>query len=124
MPRLDVRRLAAVDLYGGAGSRLRRWLILTEFVVGAVGCVAIGLWSASDSQSMGRLLLAGWLIGMGANYVPLALHAAALSRSGALHRELAGVDVPAEMRYYTAAQLWVVVPLLLVVQSIRQLRRD
>ena len=30
--RLDVRRLAAVDMYGSAGAAWRRWLILAEFL--------------------------------------------------------------------------------------------
>lgn len=46
MPNLDLRRLAAVDMYGPAGSPVRRWVILVEFVAGLVGCVALGIWAA------------------------------------------------------------------------------
>jgi hypothetical protein len=81
--RFDVRRLAAVDMYGSAGSRVRRRTV-------------------------------------GLSYVPLAGHAWSLSRPGALDRALAGVDVHRELRYYTVAQLWIVVPLLLLVLTIRQ----
>lgn len=119
---VDVRRLAAVDMYGGAGSRLRRRVILVEFIVGVLGGPLIALWAASDSQSAGRLILAGWLFSISANYLPLAWHALALSRRGALEAELANVDVLSELRRYAGAQLWVLVPLLLVVQGIRQRR--
>jgi hypothetical protein len=50
----------------------------------------------------------------GLNYAPLAVHALTLVRPGALERELAGVDVPAELRHYSVRQIWVVVPLLFV----------
>jgi hypothetical protein len=43
MPLVDVRRLAAIDMHGVAGTRRRRRLILAEFVIGAVGGLAIGL---------------------------------------------------------------------------------
>ncbi|MFC7545568.1 hypothetical protein [Plantactinospora sp. GCM10030261] len=117
---MNVRRLAAIDMYGGAGSRVRRRVILIEFVAGAIGLPLIALWSASDSQSAGRLVFAAWLLGVGVNYVPLALHAMSLSRPGALEAELADVDVFGELRRYTAAQLWVLVPLLLVGLAVRQ----
>ncbi|MEH1059344.1 hypothetical protein V6U89_29570 [Micromonospora sp. CPCC 206171] len=30
---LDVRRLAAIDMWGSAGARWRRWIILAEFLL-------------------------------------------------------------------------------------------
>ncbi|GAB3369554.1 hypothetical protein RMN56_03185 [Micromonospora halotolerans] len=121
MPHLDVRRLAAVDMYGSVGSPVRRWVILAEFVVGVVGCVALGLWAAHGGGPV-RTALGVYLALVGLNYVPLALHAVTLSRRGALARELAGVDVPAELRHYTPRQLWIFVPLLPLVLAVRQAR--
>ncbi|MFE0526920.1 hypothetical protein ACFW0V_04915 [Micromonospora parva] len=40
-------------------------------------------------------------------------------RPGALDAELAGVDIDRELRRYTVLQLWVFVPLSLVVLAIR-----
>lgn len=120
MGRFDVRRLAAVDMYGSAGAPARRWVILVEFVVGALGCVALGLWSYGSLSSVAGRIFSAWLVGVGLNYIPLALHAVSLSRPGALDRELAGVDVRGELRFYTTAQLWIVVPLLLVVLALQQ----
>ncbi|ASW54210.1 hypothetical protein [Plantactinospora sp. KBS50] len=123
MARLDVRRLAAVDMWGGAGTRLRRRIILAEFVLGTVGCLALGGWLLGVAGSVGWVLFGGWLIGLGLNYLPLAVHAGTLSPAGALERELADVDVPGELRHYTAAQFWLAVPLLFVVLDVVQRRR-
>ncbi|MDQ6880255.1 MAG: hypothetical protein M3082_21635 [Candidatus Dormibacteraeota bacterium] len=117
---LDVRRLAAVDMYGGAGTAVRRHLILAEFVIGTVGGIVIGLWVSIGAASTGWRLFGAWIAGIGVNYLPLALHAASLSRVGALDAELAGVDVAQELRRYTYLQFWIVVPLLLAALAVRQ----
>jgi hypothetical protein len=57
----------------------------------------------------------GIWIGAGLNYAPLAAYAIALSRSGALNSELAGVDTGRELRRYSVLQLWIFVPLSLVI---------
>lgn len=123
MPRLDVRRLAAVDMYGTAGARWRRRVIVAEFIVGALGGIAPGLWIALSSRTVGLQLFGALLIGMGANYLVLALHAVSLSRPGALDAELAGADIRAELRYYGLAQLWVVIPFTVAVFALAQLGR-
>ncbi|MGH9211935.1 MAG: hypothetical protein ACRD2C_14825 [Acidimicrobiales bacterium] len=119
---LDVRRLAAVDLHGLKGRRLRARIILGEFLLAAVLGPALGLLVLVTGGSVVAVLFGLWLIGAGLNYVPLAIHAWQLSRPGALDDELEGVDIPTELRYYTVAQLWVFMPLSLVVFAARQLR--
>lgn len=123
MPRLDVRRLAAVDMYGARGTTLRRRVILAEFIGGAAAMVLVGVWCVIGTDSVGWQMLGILSIGVGLNYVPLAVHAVALSRLGALDAELNGVDLARDGRYYTAAQFWIFVPLLLVVLALRQARR-
>ena len=123
MPRLNVRRLAAVDMYGTEGARWRRRVIVAEFIVAAVGGIAPGLWIALSSPTVGWRLFGAWLIGMGANYLVLVLHAVSLSRPGAMDTELAGVDVRAELRYYGLAQLWLAIPLTVAVFALAQLGR-
>jgi hypothetical protein len=44
MSRLDVRHLAALDMWGTAGTLRRRRIIRAEFVVGAIGCTCLGLY--------------------------------------------------------------------------------
>jgi hypothetical protein len=120
--RIDVRRLAAVDMYGSAGARWRRWVILVEFLAGVVGIALIAVLLLRPGAGMGTTVVAAWLLGVAVNYVPLALHALSLIRPGALTAELAGVDIGAELRHYTTAQFWLFVPLVLAVLAIRQTR--
>jgi len=120
MESLDVRRLAAVDMHGAAGTRRRRRLIRAEFVLGAAGGVGLGVWAAVAAATVGWQLFGAWVAGVGVNYAALAWQAALLSRPGALEAELAGADLPRELRRYSYLQLWVVVPLLLAVLALRQ----
>ncbi len=110
-------------MHGLAGTRTRRRIIVAEVVLGAVGCVVIGLLTAARAQGAGWRVIGVWLVGIGVNYVVLALHAMSLLRAGALDAELTGVDVAGELRRYTYLQVWIVVPLLLVVLAVLQLRR-
>jgi hypothetical protein len=120
----DVRRLAAVDMYGASGGRLRRRVILVESLAGVGLCSALGLVAFVTSEGTTGRLLGAWLIGVGINYLPLALHALSLSRPGALEAALAGVDVPRELRAYTWKQVLVLVPLVVAVLGlVRYLRR-
>ena len=111
---LDVRRLAALDMWGSKGSMHRRRIIRAEFVIGAIGCTALGLLAVL--RGSGWIVVVGfWLIGAGINYVPLALEAQSLSRPGALEAELAGVDVGRELRRAGVQQFWIAVPLAVAV---------
>ena len=122
---LDVRRLAALDMHGAAGTRLRRSIIRAEFVLGAVGGAGLGIWVAVAGTTVGSLVFGAWIAGVGVNYAALAWQAALLSRPGMLEAELAGVDLGRELRRYSVLQLWVVVPLLLAVLAARRPdRRD
>ena len=107
--RLDVRRLAAVDMHGTRGTRRRRLIILAEFALGTLGCAALGVWVLTWGGAIG-VVLGVWLLGLGANYAPLAWNVAAMWRPGRLEAELAGADLHEELRYYTRAQIWVFVP--------------
>ncbi len=115
MAGVDVRRLAAIDMYGARGATRRRWIILAEFIAGAVVMVALGAWLTAVSAGPAGRAFGIWIIGSGLNYAPLAGYAIALSRSGALDAELAGADTGRELRRYSVLQLWIFVPLSLVI---------
>jgi DNA-binding HxlR family transcriptional regulator len=115
MINVTVRRLAAIDMFGTRGTVRRRRIILVEFLFGVVAAPAFGAWLLSSSPDRWRTLIAWWIIGVGLNYVPLAAYAVALSGRGVLDRELAGVDIGPELRRYGVWQLWVLVPLALIV---------
>jgi hypothetical protein len=107
-------------MYGTGGRYWRRRLVLVEFVASAIGIVAIGVALFHTASSPHVAALGVCCIGVGANYVPLALHAISLSPRGALETELAREDAHPELRGYAGKQLWLVIPFLLVVLAIRQ----
>jgi hypothetical protein len=121
--RLDVRRIAAVDMWGGRGTRRRRAIIVAEFVLGATVGPVLGLLLAITGSALGWRVLGAWVAGACLNYIPLALHAISLFPGRRLEAELSGVDVRGELRYYTVAQLWIAVPLLFVALDLVQRRR-
>ncbi|MFB9236312.1 hypothetical protein ACFFWC_12250 [Plantactinospora siamensis] len=121
MTLLDVRRLAALDMHGASGSRWRRRVVIVEFF-GTVVCAGFGAWWLWSAGATGRLLALA-LAGIGANYFPLALHAATLTRPGALAGELAGVDVRGQLRRYSLIQLWLAVPGVVLLLALAQLVR-
>ena len=112
---MNARRLAAIDMHGTRGTVRRRRIILAEFTAGAVVMVAVGIWIAAFSSALAARVLGVLMAGSGANYALLTAYAIALSRPGALDAELAGVDVTQELRRYSVLQLWIFVPLSLVI---------
>jgi hypothetical protein len=120
---VDVKRLAAVDMRGMHGAVRRRRVILAEFIGGAIGITVVGTSLTASASSAGGMVFGLWVLGMGLNYVPLAVYAIRLARPGALDAELASVDVPRELRRYSLLQLWILVPLSLVALTASRLTR-
>ncbi len=120
MGPLDVRRLAALDMYGSNGSRLRRTVITIEFLLGATTGPAIGIVVALMSSDPGLQLFGAYVTAACLNYIPLSLHSFTLLRRSALEDELAGLDLGEELGRYTKLQLWLAVPLLFDVIAIPQ----
>lgn len=119
--RLDVRRLAALDMYGTHGTRWRRRAILSEFALGTLGCATLGAWALSWTSAVG-VILGFWLLGLAANYLPLTVHVLTLWRGHALDAELAGIDLHTQLRSYTRAQVWVLVPFWVAGLALMQAR--
>jgi len=117
---MDVRRLAAIDMYGGSGRPWRRWVIVGEFVFGVAALLAIGTLTLVNAKSPLWWIVGAWLIGVGLNYVPLMIHAYSLSPPGALAAELDGLDAKAEISRYNVRQAWILVPLAVVVMAVPQ----
>ncbi len=123
-PFVDVRRLAALDMHGSAGTTRRRRIILAEFVLGATLGSAIAIATLVTASSAFAVVLGAWVLGCSLNYVPLVAHVIRLWPPGALDAELAGVDLRAELRLYTVKQFWVAVPLLFVILAVIQRPSD
>jgi hypothetical protein len=118
----DVRRLAALDLHGTAGRQSRRRIIGAEFVLGAIGCLILGIWLAATVTTVGPMVLGAWIAGVGVNYLALSWQAAGLWRRGALAAELCGADVRDDVRRYSYLQFWIIVPVLFAVLALVQHR--
>lgn len=116
---MNVRRLAAIDMWGTKGTLRRRRIILAEFLFGAVGGLALGIWTLSIQSSLSGLLFGLWLIGIGLNYVPLAAYALRLSGAGVLEAELEGVNTNQDLRRYGVWQFWIMLPGSMVVFAAR-----
>lgn len=119
---MDVRRLAALDMHGTRGTRRRRRLILGEFALATAGGAALGAWALTSGGAVG-VILGVWSLGIAANYLPLTLHVIALWRQPALDAELAGINLRAELREYSRAQAWLVVPFWVAALALAQARR-
>ncbi|HEY7174461.1 MAG TPA: hypothetical protein VH442_06055 [Micromonosporaceae bacterium] len=116
---MNVRGLAAIDMYGTRGSIRRRRVILVEFVTGCAAGLAVGIWSLVATGSAVGSVIGLLIVGVGLNYAPLSWYAIRFSRPGALDAEIVAVDVPTMLRRYAVWQLWVFVPLSLVVLDMR-----
>jgi hypothetical protein len=118
-----VRRLAAIDMYGTRGTVRRRRLVLAEFLLGCLVSLALGgyvLWRGG----LEGWLVGLWLIGIGANYLSLSIHALDLARSDRLSAEIAAIDdLAAQSRYYSIAQIRLFVPGLVAVRALTSIRR-
>lgn len=123
MVLVNVRRLAAADMWGTTGSLRRRRLVRIEFVVGAVGCGVLGMLSLVSGSGWVDVL-GVWLLGVGVNYVPLAVQAQSLSHPGALEAELRGLDLRHELRRAGVRQIWIAVPLAVAVSALSQTVSD
>jgi hypothetical protein len=119
---VDVRQLAAVDMHGARGSVLRRRVILAEFVLGAIGGAAFGVWALASWNGAVGLLFGLYLLGLGANYLVLAVEVITLWPDGALDAELRDIDIRAALRHYTVTQVWVFVPYLFAALALAQRR--
>jgi hypothetical protein len=117
---MNVRRLAALDLYGRSGTRRRKRIVLAEFVVTTVLGLALGVLILASGPSLGTGVFGVGLIGIGANYGALSVHAVALARGAALHEALAGVDTERARRDYSLRQLTLAIPFWVAAQALRQ----
>ena len=114
---MDARRLAALDMWGTAGSPKRRQVIRAEFALGVLGCLGLGVLSLANGEGW-AIVLGTWLAGAGANYLPLAIHDHSVMRPGELERELERAQLPHDLRRAGVQQLWIAVPFAVAGRSL------
>jgi len=115
-----VRRLAAIDMHGTRGAIRRRRIVTAEFILASVGLLTAG----TAAWARGGWLAGGWLIGAGVNYIPLAAYAITFYSTEQLAAELRDVDPARELRRYALAQFLLLLPLLVALLALVQLRRN
>ena len=93
-----------------------------------MGCLVLGGLSVSAGMRSGvtwQLLLGIVLLWIALNYIRLLIHALELARSGTARNEVADeIDHPELIRRYTFRQLWILVPLAVVIMDIAQRARS
>ncbi len=96
---------------------------MTEFVVASLLGLGLGSWLIASGGLRGWLLGAS-LIGIGANYSALAVYAVELSRPDRLRAQILALgELPAAVRYYSVAQVRLMVPGLLAVLAVKSSQR-
>ncbi len=117
----DVRRFTALDMRGRSGSLRRRRVIRAEFDIGCVVALAFGAFLLARGVGF----IGFWILGIGVNYIPLAVYSVVLFPGDRLDRELAGVDLVAEGRRAGVAQLILIVPFVVgIIGAVQFVRRD
>lgn len=115
----EVRRLAVIDLYGARGTARRRRLVRAEFAAAFALGIGLGLWVLVRGGPAGWVIGLA-LIGIGLNYLPLAVHALTI-RPARLSAEVAAMDdFAGQVRYYATAQARLLVPGLVAVLALRR----
>lgn len=76
---MNVRRLAAIDMYGSRGSMRRRRIIVVEFLVVLALAAALSGWLLIRASRPSVWVVALWVLGVGLNYAPLSVYAVLLT---------------------------------------------
>jgi hypothetical protein len=115
------RKLAAVDL-----AYLGPKIILTEFALGVIGPIGLGILTLARNRSGGGLLLGCYLITLGINYVPLLVYAIGIVRGSSAMAELADEpdDRKAMFRKYRRLSMLLLLPLVVPIVILMQRRRS
>ena len=117
---INIRKLAAFDVVF-LGPRF----ILAEFGLAVFLSPALGLFTLIRSHSAWQVILGGYLLSLGVNYVPLLLYAIAIVRHRSAQQEvadeLAGRDRSA--RRYRLQSLLLLVPFVVPLLAIAQERQ-
>ena|SRR5215831_2589368 len=116
---VNARRLAAVDL-SGLGPKI----IIPEFALGALGAPALGILTVLRSGSVEMTVFGVALVGLGANYVPLLLHAIDLVRRSGVEAAIADDVSDRQALYvkYRRQSLWLLVPFAVGMAALSQMR--
>jgi hypothetical protein len=112
MKLISIRKLAILDM-----AVHNRLLILAEFSAGSLIGILVGGYVLSRASNGYELLIGLGLLGIGLNYVPLALYGILNDPKHSLDPELLSLD---SKRRYTAQSLFLVVPFFIIAIALLQ----
>ena len=92
---MNVRRLAAIDMYGTRGTARRKRIVLAEFTAALAATVALGTWLVIGASGLGTRTFGIWPLSAGLNYAPLAAFAIWLSAGLAPSKPNWPMSIPA-----------------------------
>lgn len=118
---LDPRKLAAIDL-----AFLGPKVIIVEFATGVALSTALGLFVLiRGGGAPTQIALGLYLISLGVNYMPMLIYAIAIKNAKSAIVELGSeLENKGEaMARYRRQSLWLLVPLIVPLAALRQIRR-
>ena len=119
---LNPRKLAAIDLV-----LLGPKVIITEFVAGVFLSIALGVYILFRGHgALSQIALGSYLISLGVNYIPILIYAIAISKTESAKKELGSEldSIGTAMARYRRQSLWLLVPLVVPLSSLRQVRKS
>ena len=119
---INIRKLAALDMVFH-----RPKLILAEFALGVFGAAALAFVIAAPGFFAGRLsleqiLVSGYILCIGLNYVPLFIYAISIARRGSAQEEVA-FELAQRERYahkYSGQSFLLLLPLVVPILALYQ----
>jgi hypothetical protein len=88
--------------------------VLAEFTIASILGMAVGAVLVAVGAPL-AIILGGYMIGIGVNYLALLIASWQLLRSNRLESELSGFDIDEEVRRYSISQARILIPFLLAV---------
>jgi hypothetical protein len=117
---IQIRKLAALEVLF-----LGPKLVLAEYACGVLFSAALGVFVLMRGHTIWQMLLGGYFLCLGLNYLPLLNHAIAL-RDPKAARAVIGdelADTPAAFSRYRVQSLLLFVPLFVAIVGVSQSRR-
>ncbi|HEY7358212.1 MAG TPA: hypothetical protein VH590_17145 [Ktedonobacterales bacterium] len=119
---INIRKLVALDMVFH-----RPKLILAEFILGVFGSAALAVVIAAPGffaghVSLEQILVSGYILCIGLNYVPLLLYAISIARRGSAQAEVA-FELAHKERYackYSDQSFLLLLPLVVPILAISQ----
>jgi len=113
MKIINIKKLVALDM-----SLNNSWIILIEFIVGSLGPLALAYFIYEPTTL--NLLKTLWLVGVGINYIPLAIYATSFQIHNNYRLISKDVMIAPIRKKYNLQQFLVLIPFFIMIMSVAQ----